>query len=156
MGYWKAISTFEKVLTFDLDLSKDDLGTVNISKVELVFYQNDDALDSSIEQVSLTSARPQATQANLFFNERNNLPEAFINAGPISRANYNEADGSYRFDITGFTNGVLLEGTEESSSFYITLQSNNGIVTSSLLYNDQAPEDKRPKIIVTYINTNDS
>ncbi|MGK7369806.1 MAG: hypothetical protein ACNS64_06295 [Candidatus Halalkalibacterium sp. M3_1C_030] len=155
-GSSKAISTFEKVLKFDLDLSKEDLGTVNISKVELVFYQNNDALQSSIGQASGSAKRPVANSAGLYFSRPENVPIALSTSNPVARANFNAADGSYRFDITGFTNGVLLEGTGDESIFYITLQSNNGIISSSLLYNDQGPEEKRPKIIVTYINTKDS
>lgn len=155
-GSSKAISTFERVLKFDLDLSREDLGTVNISRVELVFYQNNDALQSSITQASGSARRPVVNSAGLYFSRPEEVPTALSTATALSRATYNPEDGSYRFDITGFTNGVLLEGTSEERSFYLTLQSNNGILGSSLLYNDQGPEDKRPKIIVTYINTKDS
>jgi len=155
-GNSKAISTFEKVLKFDLDLSKEDIGTVNISKVELVFYQNDQALQSSISQSSSSARRPVVNSAGLYFSRPEDVPISLSTSSPISRAAYNAADGSYRFDITGFTNGVLLDGTGDEGSFYMTLQSNNGIISSSLLYNDQGPEKKRPKIIVTYINTKDS
>ncbi len=155
-GSSKAISTFEQVLTFDLDLSKEDLGTVNISKVELVFYQNNQALQSSISQSSSSAKRPLVNSAGLYFSRPKDVPISLSTASPVARATYNEADGSYRFDITGFTNGVLIDGTGDERSFYITLQTNNGIIGSSLLYNDEGPEDKRPKIIVTYINTKDS
>lgn len=155
-GSSKAISTLEQVLKFDLDLSKEDLGTVNISKVELVFYQNDQALQNSISQASGSAKRPAVNSAGLYFSRPEDVPVSLSTSSPVARANYNAADGSYRFDITGFTNGVLLDGTGDENSFYITLQSNNGIISSSLLYNDQGPEEKRPKIIVTYINTKDS
>lgn len=155
-GSSKAISTFEEVVKFDLDLSREDLGTVNISRVELVFYQNNDALQNSISQASSSARRPLVNSAGLYFSRPQDVPVSLSTASALSRATYNSTDGSYRFDITGFTNGVLLDGTEEGRSFYLTLQSNNGIVGSSLLYNDQGPEDKRPKIIVTYINTKDS
>ncbi len=156
MGSSKAISTFEKVLKFNMDLSKEDLGTVNISKVELVFYQNDEALENSISQAPGSSIRPAVNNARLYFSRPRDLPSSLVTGSPVSSANYNADDGSYRFDITGFTNGVLLDGVSNESSFYITIQSNNGILGSSLLYNDQAPEGRKPKIIVTYINTKDS
>lgn len=156
MGSSKAISTFEKVLKFNMDLSKEDLGTVNISKVELVFYQNDEALENSISQAPGSSIRPAVNNARLYFSRPRDLPSSLVTGSPVAGANYNADDGSYRFDITGFTNGVLLDGVSNESSFYITIQSNNGILGSSLLYNDQAPEGKKPKIIVTYINTKDS
>ncbi|NGP75163.1 hypothetical protein G3570_00850 [Balneolaceae bacterium YR4-1] len=152
-GSSKAISTFEEVLKFDLDLSREDLGTVNISRVELVFYQNNQALQSSI---SGSARRPAVNSAGLYFSRPEDIPASLSTASALSRAFYNETDGSYRFDITGFTNGVLLDGTDDERSFYLTLQSNNGILGSSLLYNEDGPEDKRPKIIVTYINTKDN
>lgn len=155
-GSSKAISTFEKVLKFNLDLTKEDLGTTNISKVELVFYQNEEALNSSLNQVSASAKRPRVTSANLFLSEPQNLPEALTSGASVSGATFNEKDGSFRFDITRFTNAVLLDGVDPGSSFYVTLQTNNGIVESSLFYDDEAPADKRPRIIVTYINTKES
>lgn len=155
-GSTKAISTFEKVLKFDMDLSREDLGSANISRVELVFYQNDEVLESSINQAPGSAKRPEITTANLFLSEPQGLPEILTSSSVVSRATYNDEDGSYSFDITRFTNGVLVDGVPENNSFYITLQSNNGLIESGLLYNDEAPEGKRPKIIVTYINTKDS
>lgn len=152
-GSSKVISTFEKVLKFDLNLTKEDLGTVNISKVELVFYQNAEALDNSIRQASPSAKRPSITTARLFLSEPQNVPEALTSGTAISSATYDEADGSFRFDITRFTNSVLLNGIGENNVFYVTLQSNNGIIESSLLYNNEALDDKKPKVIVTFVDT---
>lgn len=152
-GSSKAISTFEKVLKFDLNLSREDLGTANISKVELVFYQNNDALESSL---SGSAKRPEVNNVSLYLSRPQNMPEAISTGNPIAQANYDEDEEAFRFDISQFTNSVLVDGIAEENSFYITIQSNNGIIASSLLHNDEAPEAKRPKMIVTYINTKDN
>jgi hypothetical protein len=151
-GSSKSISTYEEVLKFDMNLSQDDLGTANISKVELVVFQNNELLESSLSQVSATAKRPEISTANLFLSNPRNLPDLFRSGNPIATATYNETTGSYRFDITRFTNSVLVDGVDEGNSFYITLGSNDGIIKSGLLYNNEAPEDKRPKLIVTFIN----
>jgi hypothetical protein len=120
--------------------------------VELVVYQNDDLLESTINQVATTANRPEISSADLYVSNPQSLPDFFRTGNPISTANYNKTSGSYRFDITRYTNSVLVDGVSENNSFYITVGSNDGLLKSGLLYNNDAPEDKRPKLIVTYIN----
>lgn len=155
-GSSKLINTFEKVVKFNLNLSSEDLGTVNISKVELFVYRDNETLSNTISQVSNSAVRPPIGTTRLYLSETQNLPEAFTAGSPLATGAYDEEEGAYRFDITRFTNSILLEGTPENNSFYVTFDSNDGIIRSGLLFNDQAPEDVRPKIVVTFVNTKDN
>lgn len=152
-GSFKSFSTIEKALKFDMDLTSEALGTINIARVELVFHQNDEALQSSIGQASGSAARPQGLSAALFAAEADDLPAALDRGTPIDIAANEDQNGTYRFDITDFTNGVLQEGVEEKLSFYLVLRANNGVIRSTLFHNNDAPAEMRPKIIVTYTKT---
>ena len=152
-GSFKSFSTIEKALKFDMDLTSDALGTTSIARVELVFHQNDEALQNSIAQASGSSVRPQTLSAALFAAEAGDLPAALSRGNPIDIASNEDDTGIYRFDITNFTNGVLQEGVDEALSFYLVLRANNGVIRSTLLHNNDAPADMQPKIIVTYTKT---
>lgn len=155
-GSLEVINTFEKVLKFDLKLSQEDLGTVNISKVELLIYRDNETLENSITQASDNAVRPPRSSMRLYMSEPQNLPEAFTAGGPLANGTYDETEEAYRFDITRFTNSVLLEGAPEGNSFYVTFDSNDGIIKSGLMFDEEGPEEKRPKIVVTYVNTKDN
>lgn len=152
-GSSEVISTYEKVMKLDLDLSRESLGTVNISKVELLVYLDQDNLDSSISQVSNTAVRPPLGNASLFVSDPQNLPEAFAAGSPIANGTFDEAAGAFRFDISRYANSILVEGASENDSFYVTFETNDGMIRSGLFFNNQGPEEKRPRLVVTYINT---
>lgn len=155
-GTSKLLNTFEEVLRFELKLSREDLGTVNISKVELLIYQNDEVLESTLDQASGSAVRPPLGSADLFLSTAEDLPDVFTAGTPLTNGIYDAEEGAYRFDITRFTNSVLVEGVPDDNSFYVTLDDNDGIVKSSLIFNENGPEGKRPKLIVTYVQTKDS
>lgn len=155
-GTYQWHSTLENVMKFDIEIPEEELQAINISRVELVFYEDQMRLRNSMDQLSPTAGRPPITSARLHLLEPDNVPIALETGNILSNGVYNEEDGTYRFDITSFTNSVLVNGLREELQFYLTLQTNNGIIRSSLLYNDEAPQDKQPKIIVTSVQTQES
>ncbi|MDZ7692412.1 MAG: hypothetical protein U5K69_14970 [Balneolaceae bacterium] len=149
-------STLENVIKLDLDIPEEELQAINISRVELVVYEDQMRLRNSMDQLSPTAGRPPISSARLFLLEPENVPVALESGNVLSNGVYNEDDGTYRFDITSFTNSVLISGIREELGFYLTLQTHNGIIRSSLLYNDEAPQAKQPKIIVTSVQNQES
>lgn len=152
-GSSKVISTYEQVMKFDLKLSRENLGTVNISKVELLIYVDEENMESTIKEVGNSAVRPPLAATSLYLSEPQNLPEALAAGAPIANGSFDAETGAYRFDISQFANSVLVDGVPENNSFYVTFQSNDGLIRSALLYNDEGPEEKRPRLVVTYVNT---
>lgn len=155
-GTFKLHSTLEQVISFDMGLTRDSLGAVNLARVELVLYENKEALISSLDQVSSTAQRPPVSTPVLHLVEPEFVPIVLDRGSALSEGGYNEDDGSYRFNLTNFANSVILDGIRPELKFYMMLDENNGIIRSSLLYNDQAPPGKQPQLIVTSVETQDS
>ena len=144
-------STLERVISFDNGLTREDLGTVNISKVELVLYEDTERLSTSMDQVALSAGRPEFNLVRLHLIEPGGAPVNLDPGAPLLNGLYNEDDGTFRINLTNFVNGVLLDGLPSDLKFFVTLESNNGIVRSSLIFNKEAARLQRPKLIVTSV-----
>ncbi|MFH5832606.1 hypothetical protein ACG2F4_07005 [Halalkalibaculum sp. DA3122] len=153
---FKLHSTLEQVVSFDMDLTRENIGSVNLSKVELVLYEDTQRLENTMDQVSPTAGRGPISEARLQILDPADVPISLQTGSVLSNGSYNEEDGSYRFNITSFTNSVLLDGLPSELKFYVSLETNNGIIRSSLIHNEQAPEAKRPKLIVTYVKNQEN
>lgn len=147
-GTFKMHSTYENIINFDMQLNRDALGTVNISRVELVFYENAELLANSLPP---GASRPGFSSAGLFIAEPEDVPLALDAGSAVVQGQYNEDDSSIRFNLTTFTNSILLDELPAELKFYLTIQSNNGLIHSSLLYNNQAPISQKPKLIITSV-----
>ncbi|MGD8749165.1 MAG: hypothetical protein PVI44_11910 [Balneolaceae bacterium] len=149
-------STYESVLQLDVDLSDINAEASTISKTELVLYQNNAALEQSLQSEPLSVQRPPEKNVQLHLADPEDIPKAIDPGSPIASGAYNRTDGAYHLDITSLAQQILLNGFPAGQKNYITLI-NNGIITPSLLYtnSEQVPVNKKPKIIITYLkNTN--
>ncbi|HET6527931.1 MAG TPA: hypothetical protein VFG39_04195 [Balneolaceae bacterium] len=138
-------STYESVLSFDLNLSEMDIQKVGISKAELVIYANTSALQSSLPA---SAERPATSSAQLYIANPEFTPENIAMSDPVSTGTYSEDDNAYHFTITSIVQRILLDGIAENQEFYITF-SNNGMIRSTLLFDESGPADKAPKLIIT-------
>lgn len=143
-------STLENVLTFELDLSNVDIQ--GIAKAELVLYQNESVMESSI---AASAERPDAPTAELYIVEPEVTPEGITIGRPVVTGDFSEADNAYHFTITSIVQRIVLDGIREEERFYITLP-NNGTIRSSLIYGSQATDENAPKLIITSLKNNDS
>lgn len=150
-GNEKLMSTLENLLFFDLDLSPDNLGTVNIAKVDLVFYQNEEVLSQTINEAGPSARRPENVTARLHYINPEHASSVLDPGNPIALGEYDASDQAFHFNITSYVNSVLIDNSDRQPDkrFYIQLQTNDGVVRSSLLYDHEAPANKRPKLIVT-------
>ncbi|HEX6983124.1 MAG TPA: hypothetical protein VF181_10220 [Balneolaceae bacterium] len=143
-------STYESVLNFDLDVSAMDIQGVGISKAELVLYANTPVLESSLPA---SAERADAASAQLYIADPEFTPENIALGSPLVTGTYSEDDNAYHFTITSIVQRILLDGISENQEFYITF-SNNGIIKSSLIFGEDAPADKTPKLIITSLKNN--
>jgi len=149
-------SSLEQILEFDMELNLDRLGTLNLSRVELVLFQNKQLLDESLDQVSPTASRPRADSAVIYVDEPANLPFAVDPGIRVGNVNFVQKDRSFRFNITSFVNSVITTDLPAEDRFFVKLNSNDGLLRSSLIFNQDAPEGKKPILIVTSIQNKSS
>lgn len=149
-------SALDKISTFKMDLTAEELGTsVNISRVELVVPVDIETMNQSVSQNSNSTGRPDLNFARLHLIEPQFLSEAIDTQNPLAVGNYSEADSSFHFNITSFVNSTLIDGVDDNQRFYIALNANNGVLRSALIFNENGPAHKRPKLIITSINSED-
>lgn len=141
----------ERILSFGMDLSGVEANGPTISKAELIFYQNQQAMEQSI---SGTVQRPQPQSALLHFVDPEQTPANLIPGNPIASGTYSEEDHAYHFDVTSVVRSGLINGLSESQKFYLTLP-NDGTVKSTLITVDPS-SPRAPKLIITYLKNSNN
>lgn len=144
--------TLESVLSFDLPALQEAVGSINVSRVELVIYEDSLGMENALDQTSPTAARPDLPSLRLHRVERGTPPESLDPGTPLAAGVYNSDDEAFHFDLTAFVRAGGLEASE-GFDFYITGPPHDGVVRSSLIYNNEAPPSKKPKLIVTSVQT---
>ncbi|WP_138430892.1 hypothetical protein [Fodinibius saliphilus] len=144
-GVTKWYSTKEQILTFDLDLSSVDVQAPDVSRAELVFYQDSDLMEQSL-QAGLS--RPQSERAQLHLVDSDQLPVNIAPGNPVTNGFYSTEDDAFHFQVTPQVQRILAEGLEDNKKFVITLN-NDGIIRTSIIHTNEASVEKRPKLIIT-------
>lgn len=150
------LSTYESVINFDsLGVSGLNIQASAFSKAELVFYQNNTAMEQSLQSEPTSVQRPEQSSVYLHFVDPSAVPDNIDPGGVVDNVNriageYSSSDGTIRFNITNLVDRIIQVGAPEGREFFMT-SSNNGIIKPSLIYTDssQSPEGKRPQIIIT-------
>lgn len=143
-------STHEQVLNIDIDISEVEIAGSDIAKAELVLYQNNELMEGSLPA---SEDRPEETRAQLYLINPNQLLENITPGNPIANGLYSSDDEAFHFNFTSQLQNALLNGLPEEREYFVTLV-NNGIIKSSVIYNLQAPEEKKPKLIITSLTNN--
>ncbi|MDZ7716340.1 MAG: hypothetical protein U5J95_09030 [Balneolaceae bacterium] len=105
--------------------------------------------------MSSTTVRPESTFGELYFLNPQLLSESIGPGVPLSTGEFSTEDNAFHFDITSLVNSSIVSGVDANKRFYITLNSNDGVIRSSLIFNEDAPDIKRPRLIITYIKSED-
>lgn len=143
-------STYEQILNFDIGFQQMDLSVSNISKVELVFYENVSALEAA------ETVRPTINNMRLHLVSPSQVPANIDPGNPLAIGSYDEDNRAYRFNITSFAKSALLSPLDPDERFYLVI-SNNGVVKSTLLYLDgQVQSAKAPQLIITSVQNRNS
>lgn len=141
-------STNESMLGFDVDLSVLGIQATDISNAELVLYQNNELMDSSLESEPASVDRAEETTAQLYAVDPDGLPDNIIRTNPLANGFYSDNDGAFHFSFTSQVQNLLESGLPAGREFVITL-SNNGIIKSSIIYTAEASSENKPKLIIT-------
>lgn len=154
-------STYESVINFNsLGVADLDIQASAFSRAELVFHQNNAALEQSLQSEPTSVRRPQGTRVYLHFVDSVSVPDNIDPVGEVDNTRriegvYSATDGTYRFNITNLVDRIIQAGVPEDLEFFMT-SPNDGVIKSGLIYtdSDQVPKDKRPQIIITSLKNN--
>lgn len=152
-GTSKIISTVERVMRFDFDFSLDNLGSENISRVELVIPRDNLMLEQSLMQAGANAVRPIGGILRLHLVDGDELPQSIDPGVPIAGGAYQEDDEAYHINLTQNVLSRQFENRTDDQTFYITLGVNDGAIRSSVLFDSRAAAENIPKVIVTSIKT---
>lgn len=146
-------STFERVPSAKITVNTDstiqinntNINTKALSRVQLVLYKDTTAMQNSLPA---GNARPPVTYIDTYYMENDQLVFDVLK-GPINNANIDSTDGSFRVDLTGNIDDILL-GKSNPGDFYFLPQLNDGTIHSLLIYTNKAKK-RYPKLIITSV-----
>ena len=146
-------STFSRVPSIKIDVKSDTTLTINgdtlntkaLSRVEMALYE-----DSTMMQNTLpaNNVRPKVSNINIYYLESDQINFDVLK-GPIGVAARNPKDGSFRYNLTGQINDIML-GHSNKGRFYFVPEGNSGIIYSLLLRTPQSVV-RNPKLIITSV-----
>jgi len=139
-------NTLEQYIKLDFSFTEERLLTKNLARVELVLYENSTLLDGSLPEGHV---RPEALTASLFLIDKGDPDEIIFSSGPLF-ATTKGNDNTYRFNLTSYANAFLFD-TLTTTDYYLALESNTGLLTSTLVYGLSANATLQPKIVVTAV-----
>lgn len=143
------IAPYKQTLSLKPDIDEQSLGSQNMSKVELELNEARNELDN----LPANHVRPDIPAFYIYqlFDEDLDLT---IIENPDYTAAIDSASRSLRVNITNFANQVLFEETPDVR-FYLVPRSDNGIIYTSMLYNQNATS-QFPRLLITGVkNTSD-
>jgi hypothetical protein len=143
----KAHSSLEKIIEFELSLTEQDLISKNLANVELVLFENKTAAELVLP---VNHVRPDVMNARIHIINTGDTGESIFSTSADFIANKDTTDNSFRFNITNYANSVLF-GSPKQGKFYLSVQTVNGLIQSTLIHTGDSIESKRPKIVVTAI-----
>jgi len=119
----------------------------NIIKAELILYEDTEALNSSLEPGETRGLQPRL---EMHFGTRLDKPFDFTFGTGDTLSRRDDSNNAYRFNITRYVNQFLFS-EPDSEEFYISLNADNGFLSSTTIFGTNAEEAKKPKILITSI-----
>ncbi|MDR9388114.1 MAG: hypothetical protein RI513_03835 [Balneolaceae bacterium] len=145
---YKAMNTFESFQKVDYEFTRESLVSQNLARVEMIFYEDTQLLEQSLPG---SHVRPAVTQANIHIVDEGDVGEEVFAGSPVFTASRDTAINGFRFNLTSTANLFLFD-TLQTHNYYLTVESNNGLLQQTVLHGpESSDESKRPHIIVTAI-----
>lgn len=146
-GSTPAYGTSEQFFEIDFSFTKERLISENLARVELVLFEDAPTLIGSLPE---DHVRPPVTRAQIHIVNSGDPGQAIY----FESANYvslKDSKNTFRFNLTPTANAYLFD-TLETNRYFLSVQSNNGFLHSTLLHDLNTPGDAlKPRIIVTAI-----
>jgi hypothetical protein len=149
-------STFENIAHMDMDLSREALGieAENLSRAELKLYEHRELFD---ETLPANHVRPEHDRVKLLLRDEDLLDESILDERTTQTftTRIDSSDFIYRYNFTRYINELLYVQDDDPTAgqrYFLAVESNNGILYSTLLYTAQS-EENYPKILITSVKS---
>lgn len=143
-------TTIEEIMRIDLPLEtlKAEYSTKNILSARLLVQENTNDLTSTL---AANHTRPNINLLNLHLGtEFDESYEYQLTQPEFSALRDTVETDTYKSNITLLLNNVFY-GSEVTDEIYVGIGSLSGVIRSTQVYNGNAPEEFRPKLIISYI-----
>lgn len=140
-------STLEGMMkiTMPNDVLKEESQSENIIRADLVFYEAEEEMSQSLPA---NHNRPPVNFLNLYLEPDIEPVYEYQFGATIGRSDADTDDGVFKINITNYVNSVLF-GEQSENELVIGPGNTAGELRSTLLYDFTAPENLRPKLIIT-------
>ena len=139
-------NTFEKVVGFDLSDTFALFQDQNISRAELVLFEDEDVLNNTLPT---GHERLESGRIQLYRLESVDL-DFIVTRAAIFEPLRNNNDGSFRINLTETIRNIQL-GAVFQGRLYISSGPNNGLFTPNLIVTDTT-SIRSPKLIITRLD----
>lgn len=147
-GNYSALhSTLEQMMNIDFPLEEltNQYKDENILKAELILHEASQTLSGS---TPTNHVRPDVNELTLNLKVSSEEEYQYQINGPNYLMNKDPDDPFFRTNITSYLNNVFFGG-ETNSEMLVGLRSSSGVLRSTLIYNQSASQELRPKLIIT-------
>lgn len=142
-------NTLDRMAVMKPELDADRIGSKNLANVQLILYKDRAQLEATLPD---GHHRPAVTRARIHLIESGSVSDHIFGQPPELISELNTSDDTFRFNLTDYTNTVLFS-TPRAGDFYLSVETINGLTFSTLLFNEDAPEDVKPKILITSVKS---
>ena len=143
-------NTMENILKVNIDLSADEFDGKEVVNAQLIF--NADITPANIVPMSFKRLDNDIIRGHIFDTDPLSLhSEIFARQASVG-ATLDEEDNVYRIVLTQYIIDRIYGEDADTNPLYITNQGNNGLYVSTTLFGPDAPENLRPRLIITTLN----
>ncbi|MBO6584918.1 MAG: DUF4270 family protein [Gracilimonas sp.] len=140
-------STLEGLMkiTMPNDVLKEESQSENIIRADLVFYEAEDEMSQSLPA---NHNRPPVDFLNLYIEPDVEPVYEYQFGATIGGSDSDVGDGVFKINVTNYVNSVLF-GDQSEDKLVIGTRNTAAQLRSTLIYDFTAPENLRPKLIIT-------
>ena len=134
-------------LQVEFDLPTDELASKNIVNAQLIL-----SVDNSPEFIDPNFVRPQTNliRAHVFNDVPRDLAGEIFTTGHSFSSQIEEGEETFKINITQYVLNEVFGDLDERKLF-LTVQATNGLLYSSIFHGADAPENKKPRIVITSV-----
>lgn len=142
------INSLESLYNFKVKDLVADFSKQNLLNAELILYEDVDQLNNSLPDGHV---RTESSTIALRFGEEADLDFDLYFRDANTTGKYDKDLKAYKVDITSLINSYLYDNPP-SDELYLYLRHAEGLLRSTILFDDSAPDDLKPKLILTTVD----
>ena len=142
-------NTMENILKVDLGIDPEEFRGKEIVNAQIIF--DIDPTPSNTVPPGFTRPGTDLVRYHFFRSDPLDLSSELFARSPANFASLNEEQQQFKLNVSNYFIDTMF-GDIELTPLYFTNQSNNGLFYSTTLLGTEAPENQRPRLIITTIN----